>query len=124
MANRNRSIDAINTYNALDQNRVQRITGSADEGIDGIVLLGTYRAHIVERHQYINTQQRSQPDWQEMFYGEQRELLAPQSVQVYRAQSNIVLSRPAPLQYVFAGYQTSEAVMSLIGGSTLGVLGQ
>lgn len=95
--------------------------------MDGIALLGTYRAHDFTAGRgdtrFIH-QMRSAPNWQVMsFPPDFRKILQWQQVMRYQVMSQTRAARPLRQTDYFLGYVTQPSVAAQIGGNTLGYMG-
>lgn len=95
--------------------------------VDGIALLGTYRAHDFTAGRgdlRFNHQMRSAPNWQVMsFPPDFRKLLQWQQVMRYQVMSQTRAARPLRQTDYFLGYVTQPSVAAQIDGNTLGYMG-
>lgn len=95
--------------------------------VDGITMIGTYRAHDFVAGpgmQRFNHQMRSAPNWQVMMFPPDfRQLLQRQQVMRYQVASYTRSAAPLRQTDYFLGYYTQPAVAAQIGQSGLGYMG-
>jgi len=100
------------------------IPKTINTGIDGVTIVGTYRAHDFTPGMRQLQHMRQGDYWQEMAYPPNvRNLLAWQQVQRYRVNSLTMQARPLATSNYFLGYTVNPQVQAQIGQTTLGVMG-
>lgn len=89
-----------------------------DVGVDGVTLVGTYRAHDNTPADRFFKQGRSSANWQDMSFGPGfRYLLPYQQVARYNLYNSIALARPLSPNNYFLGYQVQPQVGAVLGGA-------
>ena len=97
---------------------------SINVGVDGIALLGTYRAHDFTVADRFSNHFRHDFNWQQMAYPATfTKLIDRQQVQQYQLRKLTKPSLPLTQNNYFLGYYQDMSVARMVGGSNLGQLG-
>jgi len=101
-----------------------KIPRSIKTGMDGIDMLGTYRAHDFTPADRWSHHRRSAVMWEAMDYRPgPRNLLAWQQAARFRLQTMTLAARPLTQDQYFLGYQVQPQTAAAIGQSSLGYMG-
>lgn len=102
-------------------NFLARIDKRGVGGVDGLALVGTYRAHDFTVAEYEQHNRRSADNWQVMSYPPNwRKLLGAQQVAKYNLYNQVAMARPLQQNDYFLGYQMTLAQNAGVGGYSLG----